>query len=262
MKKIFKFLSIMFICFAITSMSNLSVVKVKADTMPVQLYYAYCTGFYPHPAGNACGYVKVKGSSSKKNVTIHYNFDHCRTNYDSPEEWDDISATYLRLDSDGNEIWGFKIPETYFGKCYFAIKCEMDGQTYWDNNGGKNYMTSYSTNIFATIPLHLVGASHTSLPNSKKISEFHGKIVLDNLGYEKDVIIRYTTDNWKTYNEEKANFGFTSIYGNIDAWTFQVNLDEPSENVEFAVMYRVNGQEYWDNNFGTNYDATKHVSSL
>ena len=88
------------------------------------------------------------------------------------------------------------------------------------------------------------------LPLQDKIKGF---IRVTNLAYEKDVTVRWSNDNWKTFQDTDATFSTTL---NIENDLFEFTLPF-SEKIEFAVRYRVGGNEVWDNNGGENY----HVNS-
>lgn len=93
-----------------------------------------------------------------------------------------------------------------------------------------------------------------------------GNVAIKNLAFEKNVSIRYTTDNWVTIKETPLQFhsiishSFTDYIG-IDRFKFELNLDEIfSKNdhatlakIEFVLRYQVEGNEYWDNNDSMNH---------
>ncbi|CAD5116510.1 unnamed protein product [Dimorphilus gyrociliatus] len=86
-----------------------------------------------------------------------------------------------------------------------------------------------------------------------------GFILCVNLAYKKNVGIRVTTNNWKTWEDSTANFyedtrpsQFTDRFiFKIDPSTFKNG--KKIVNLEFAVWYKVNGMEFWDNNSKKNY---------
>ena len=77
-----------------------------------------------------------------------------------------------------------------------------------------------------------------------------------NVAYAKEVFVRYTMDGWKTFREQSAYYLSTSKDVTTDTFFFGVSLPsdwQVASTVEFAVCYRVSGQEYWDNNYKRNY---------
>lgn len=96
-----------------------------------------------------------------------------------------------------------------------------------------------------------------------------GTVAVANLAFHKSVVARFTLDYWKTtsevmaeYNQDvrkkQANDGYDRFNFNIKL-ADQANLE--SKTLFLCVRYNVNGQEYWDNNNGMNFqvDFTKKV---
>lgn len=77
-----------------------------------------------------------------------------------------------------------------------------------------------------------------------------------NVAFEKNVTVRYTVNNWLTYEDAPANYiPYSSVLG-TDRFSFCIPLPAyftRSCRAEFALMMSVRGQEYWDNNFDVNY---------
>lgn len=82
---------------------------------------------------------------------------------------------------------------------------------------------------------------------------------MKNYAYEKNVQVRYTQDNWATYTDVPLSYNSTNSDGS-ELWTVNLNLDDRgTSNFQYCVYYQVNGQTYWANNFGQNYDATYYM---
>ena len=83
----------------------------------------------------------------------------------------------------------------------------------------------------------------------------YGRIYVKNIAFEKCVAVRYSFDAWQSSQEEIARYIPGASTDNVD--TFFFHIQPPKTNIErkmeFAIRYRVCGQEYWDNNFGDNY---------
>lgn len=84
-----------------------------------------------------------------------------------------------------------------------------------------------------------------------------GTVKVKNVTFEKSVRLRVTFDTWKSFRDVDCTHTET-IYPSCASDTFSFEMSVPDELqphhcVEFAVCYRVDGSEYWDNNNGDNY---------
>jgi hypothetical protein len=102
--------------------------------------------------------------------------------------------------------------------------------------------------------------------------KLQGRIMVQNIAFQKSVDIRYTFDFWSTVSEVPAIFaeGIPSKdnKNSFDAFTFSIELIDNSRNpidgktMYFAVHYSVENNDYWDNNNGSNYQVNfKRVAS-
>uniref|UniRef100_A0A0R3RV57 CBM21 domain-containing protein n=1 Tax=Elaeophora elaphi TaxID=1147741 RepID=A0A0R3RV57_9BILA len=84
-----------------------------------------------------------------------------------------------------------------------------------------------------------------------------GTINVLNMAYEKQVYVRYTTDNWRTNIETAGRYKNSNLKNStIDEFTFIISLptDFPiGATCEFCIRYVVSGTAYWDNSQGENY---------
>ncbi|XP_068928622.1 protein phosphatase 1 regulatory subunit 3D [Petaurus breviceps papuanus] len=82
-----------------------------------------------------------------------------------------------------------------------------------------------------------------------------GTIRVFNVAFEKQVTVRYTYNCWRTQQEAGARW--RSSDGDSDVFTFCFPVPPYllglTSVVQFAIRYRVGGNEYWDNNGGQNY---------
>lgn len=82
-----------------------------------------------------------------------------------------------------------------------------------------------------------------------------------NRSFAKEVYLRFTTNDWGTWCEEKATYIPTSS----DSWsdrftaTFYVAHLNPGQKVKFALRYVTEGKEYWDNNNSQNYSLMYRI---
>lgn len=88
-----------------------------------------------------------------------------------------------------------------------------------------------------------------------------GSVVVANISFHKTVVCRFTLDYWKTTSEVGGDYSHEirpkeTPLGQ-DRFTFSIKLADTanleSKTLFFCVRYTVNGQEYWDNNGGSNF---------
>ncbi|RMZ82137.1 hypothetical protein DV737_g2187, partial [Chaetothyriales sp. CBS 132003] len=90
-----------------------------------------------------------------------------------------------------------------------------------------------------------------------------GCIAVQNLAFHKSVVTRFTFDYWKTTSELVAEFSHDvrrpQQNDGLDRFTFSLQLADQvnlaNKTLFFCVRYNVNGQEFWDNNGGYNYQV-------
>lgn len=217
-------------------------VTANASDNPVKMYYCDQVVSW-RGSSQYIVYIQVNASSAaNKSVYVHYNA--------GSNEWKDETATYVTKLDNNTEIWkatvsGFGITGDY------AIKYVGDGHTYWDNNNGNNY-SSYD--ILGQANVIVDRLSYQSAQN------YTINAVVKNLTYNKIIKVRYTQDNWATYQD--AALSYSSPYYNTDyeTWSVTLNLDENKmDSFQYCVSYEVNGQTYWDNNFGANYNRNHYL---
>ncbi|PKS10393.1 hypothetical protein jhhlp_002144 [Lomentospora prolificans] len=101
---------------------------------------------------------------------------------------------------------------------------------------------------------------------SKDCRFLHGWISVANLAFHKCLTCRFTLDYWKTTSEVAAEYiGQIHATGH-DRWSFSIRLSDmanlETKTLYLCVRYNVNGQEYWDNNGGANFQVDFHKKFL
>ena len=225
--------------FGLVAMTNTSIVA-KADTQPVKLYYLDSFGG-KYGRSNYTVYIKINHNAQNKAVYLHYYTQN-------GSQWYDQAGEYVTTISDGSEIWKVT-PSSAYGILY-AIKYVGDGQTYWDNNNGNNYT---NTDVLGDTPaIKLKRITSSSLNGTTSI---HLDAVVKNLDYTKIVKVRYTDDNWATYQDVPLTYYSSISDTNNELWSGSISIDSSkTSSFKFCAYYTVNNTTYWDNNFGANYD--------
>uniref|UniRef100_A0A1L8DLA1 Protein phosphatase regulatory subunit ppp1r3c/d n=1 Tax=Nyssomyia neivai TaxID=330878 RepID=A0A1L8DLA1_9DIPT len=82
-----------------------------------------------------------------------------------------------------------------------------------------------------------------------------GCVRVRNLDFHKSVHVRYSTDSWRSYADLQANYVENSCDGFSDKFTFILfgNALQVGQRMELAIRFQCNGQQFWDNNYGSNY---------
>jgi hypothetical protein len=216
-------------------------------------------------------YVEVANIGFVKQVIVRHKM--------TDGSWKDFNLSYLKPADANTEIWYYEInygvgtPQAanFAQNAFldeFAIKYVVNGQEYWDNNNGKNY------NIFnytATDGLYMQDGLHVSADtyrskficggNKNNLQVFAD---LRNIAFKKEVTLVYTTDNWATVLRAPFSFANTYAFGgdnffinpsarNFEKWVVNLSTPRTISSVQYAISYKVNGVEYWDNNYTRNY---------
>ncbi|KAH7189787.1 putative phosphatase regulatory subunit-domain-containing protein [Fusarium oxysporum] len=98
-----------------------------------------------------------------------------------------------------------------------------------------------------------------------------GSVAVANIAFQKAVTCRFTLDYWKTTSEVAADYSHEILPRETplghDRFTFSIKLADTanleSKTLFLCVRYTVNGQDYWDNNNSSNFQAhfrKKHLS--
>jgi hypothetical protein len=201
--------------------------------------------------------VKVKNIAYQKHITVYSEMDS--------GNWVEICALeYKESIPGGYELWTALL-STYTNTWgdEFVIRFLADDVEYWDNNNGQNYTYSGATGPMFAEPYTILQENGTINGNWLNIG-----VDLRNIAYEKSVNIIYTTNNWATTNVQSAYYTSSYTYGysgisspnayGIERWRASIDIGYDSgETVEYVISYDVNGQTYWDNNWGRNYSITR-----
>ena len=223
---------------------------VKANAAEVKPVQLYCSDTYYGYIGSGSTniYIKVANWDSNKKVNVHYENKYSNT-------WLDEPASYVTTLADGSEIWRASVVITASTVSNFAINTVQNGQTYWDNNNGNNY-SAESAGIAPVKAVRTI-SSYDSISGNFKIAAR-----VQNYDYNKKVTVRYTTDNWATFKDAALSFDNSKNYNDgTELWSTDIQVPASNSspaNIQYAIKYEVNGQTYWDNNFGQNYSDSNY----
>jgi hypothetical protein len=281
MLRIISLISVVTLFLASCSMSTLNEKVLPSQSNPslsagqpvVELYFADGYSYTDVSSGNYIekafvkGHIELENIAYSKQVNFYYTTDGTT--------WKNAAASYAESLPNNRERWSFDVnvgnygrltPDAwYFGEdVQFAISYTVNGQTYWDNNGGNNYKVStpyYGRNWYTGVeekPLYantVLGKSTVALSYAAVTAATSGytaamNVMVKNLAYTKKVTVVYSTDNWVTKKEIGCNYASTTING-TEIWS--VSFPTAVNTLKFAVKYEYNGITAWDNNFTKNY---------
>lgn len=203
--------------------------------------------------------ILVKNISYEKKVSLHLKR--------GDKEWIDVPAEFERKIDDTWEIWKVEdFSGDEISTLSFVIKYEVDHNTYWDNNGGKNYRLKANDGHIsneAVLVERMTLYSYEGTARSSAATYLSGTVMVKNLGFEKKVTLVYTFDDWET--SKMVPFMYSHQFLNdyalipspnrsgIEYWNIYLPIEGGMKTMQYAVAYDVNGVTYWDNNFGNNY---------
>lgn len=95
-----------------------------------------------------------------------------------------------------------------------------------------------------------------------------GTVKVRNHAFDKQVMIRISTDQWRTHVDRACTHNAQASSGpRHDTFSFNINdlvrsLPANCTSAHFCVRYVCAGVEYWDNNHGRNYSININLSPL
>lgn len=86
----------------------------------------------------------------------------------------------------------------------------------------------------------------------KKEAKYPIYVVLQDLGFEKEVVVHYTVDNWKTFLDKPLEF--LSKEGDLEVWNTDIKISSRNKDkFKYVIKYTVNEYTNWDNNETNDY---------
>lgn len=253
---------------AVLGLSTLSAMSVAAGE--VKLIKVDSRSSYYHGFSWETGRfeAQVANLAYAKQVAVHVKKTD-GTWYDYPMSYDHTAGL-------NKEVWAANFETTYSGvntlpntgpTIEFTLKYTVNGVTYWDNNNGANYKVTRDAGTYLAPGVNLAVADYAATVRlSPGQTTWGGRVSVRNIAPNKVVTLVYTTNNWATTQTAAATYpvgSYTSGYSytpqpntmGFEEWLFSINA-APGTQIKYAVSYTVNGQTYWDNNFGLNYTTT------
>lgn len=103
-------------------------------------------------------------------------------------------------------------------------------------------------------------------PSGKQIK---GTVIVQNLGFQKEVVVRFTFDDWKTVSEVAAKHGQSLYLGHSivsDKFVFLIDREsfplQIGNIIRVCARYNVLDNEFWDNNGGRDYSVALSIPMI
>jgi hypothetical protein len=192
--------------------------------------------------------VRVENLAYAKNVFVHQKLTN--------GNWTNIALSYSGPLDSGFELWNVYFNNS-MADTQFVIGYTVNGVTYWDNNDGSYYNQPLNSGEMLGVRFN-VGVYYWAFMNNT----LSVQVDVRNLAYSKTVKIVWSSDSWKTSQVGYASFQSSYTYGyatvscptaaGFERWTAAVSTGS-IPNLQFYVEYDVNGQQYFDNNWNSNF---------
>lgn len=203
--------------------------------------------------------VRVKNIGFTKNAYLHYNA--------GGTGWNEIELNFASHHGNYDLFTHSTSFSNWTGSVEFAIRYEVNGETYWNNNDNRNFHLGSGDDFIIENEVALrrmdadgylcagwMGCSHAT--------HLSGEIYVENIYYDKVVGIRCSSDgvNWE---DIEATY-LTPIGGGVERWNFDSwdYVYQPGSSYPVyacAVFF----DSYWDNNFMQDYQIqTEGIDQL
>ena len=212
------------------------------------------------------GLIALSGDQKPSRVVVICTTDSWKSK--AEEEAIPFSSSYSIKDFHGQRFF-FSLFVPFAKSFEFAIECFVENKTQWDNNDTKNYFVENWKKEnepgkliprFLT-PKHMAFAKYVQSKSVcvKSASAQDGKVNIE-VATKKCLgtppAVRYTLNNWGSFSDVASikvteESDQTSDHG-YDC--YMVNFDVPKgAKLVFAINWKHEGNDEWDNNFGRNY---------
>lgn len=261
--------------FTLALAAALAFVNFSTAAAPVEVLKAhnYTMSRYGQSTQYLGATVSVDNLAYSKVVEIVYR--------DSDNQWKAVPATYRHGSGNNKEVWEAGWTRTTAGaspvpaiNLEFAVKYQVNGQTYWDNNSGQNHKVNLNTGEYVTKQV-VSEYARANKPYAANGVSYPGNLYVSalakNLSGAQEVKIHYSYNNWATTHVQSASSLSSRTYGyayltypnanGVKFWQLNsnsaVHQNTTASQVKYAISYKVNGVTYWDNNYGLNYTISR-----
>lgn len=183
--------------------------------------------------------------------------------------WRTLAAYFHSKREENQELWVAKIKlqenarKSLPGTVQFSLRYRVNGEEFWDNNNGWNYVSEANSGIkvAGNFPVLNIDFADRLTDGQKSIPI---TVATNQSLAAKKVVIHWTKDNWRHSYETpcflkkdhwQKSAGSTTPNPNefgIQIWTGQIKIRD-AFRVQYCVSCEGKEQTLWDNNGGHNY---------
>lgn len=187
--------------------------------------------------------------------------------------WRNLKAEYVGPRGKNDEVWHawarFNLSEEHQlpGDIQFVLHYRVSGRDYWCPPDQQKCKINADSGVYIGKPFPLLNLDFQRLLHTGQVYYPVAIGVHQELRPEK-VSIRWTTDRWRTFTDTPAffkrkhwdqavgsNARNPNRYG-CAIWISQLHMGDAFQ-IEYALACNSGTREYWDNNFGANYLASR-----
>lgn len=168
--------------------------------------------------------------------------------------WQVADAHFVADGKPGRELWNFSIATGYLSdpEVRIAVRYASAGHVWWDNDYGRDHVVVPEIGRVPWSPVALMQAD-VGFGCAGMCGQFQAEVRIEELAWDKEVDLFYAVDGggWQVtplhWSQDDAH--------DLDHERWEVALQVPTSRseVRFAVRYRADGQEWWDNRGGLDH---------
>ncbi len=205
-------------------------------------------------------------------VKNYYPHKQCEVIWSDEEgNWSSLPAFYHSAINQDEEYWRAhivfitSIEKSIPGNIKFALRYQVQGKEYWDNNHGLNYSSQADSGVRLAPNYRLlnVGFEANLCEGQKQVLI---NVAVNRVVNAKVVTIHWTIDNWQhtrttecVFNTNywdrhlQSNARNPNQYG-IQLWQGLLNMGN-AFRLQYSLCCHTDDQVLWDNNYGSYYRA-------
>jgi maltose 6'-phosphate phosphatase len=187
--------------------------------------------------------------------------------------WHMLPAEHLASVDANRQIWSAQAgliateDASLPGDIEFALRYQVRGQEFWDNNEARNYYSSADSGVLLHQDLPLLNVDYTPVLSAGQ-RHYPITVAVRQAIQPGRVWIRWSTDGWRTTQDTPCFFHrmywekwIRSSARNPNRydtciWTGQIRIDD-AFRVQYVIGCETPNGIIWDNNFGRNYVARR-----